>query len=421
MPQSLLLRLPPSGQEETEWLTLDEAGAPTPTRQRGTLSLAAAVWRSGKVVVLAPAAQILLAEPALPPGGGTKLVRAVPFALEEHLTEDVDQLSFAIGHRRSNGSTPVAVVSRAVLQGWLASLSAAGIDPQAIYPDILAMPENPGQTVLWLEGDRLAVRRPGAMPFAVELAPVKEALVVAGVIADPLLPSEEPKPKESAILYVTREDWTRVQGDFEDLLEDFASLKVQLLADGPLPWLARGMNTADAVNLLQGEFSRTADYSERWHRWRLAAALAAALLVVHVAAQALQIRQAKHESAALDSQISQVFSSAMAGDASVDPRRQMQSKLERIRRSGAGPQYFLRTLQSLSGALAAAPKTTISALSYHENALDMTVNAPSLAALSELTQFVGKEGLAAEIQSSNPVTTGVEAHLHIHDQHAAKP
>jgi general secretion pathway protein L len=419
MPQSLLLRLPPPGQDETEWLILDEAGAPTPSRQRGSLSLAAAVWRSGRVVVLAPAAQILLAEPALPPGGGPKLARAVPFALEEHLTEDVDQLSFAIGQRRSNGSTPVAVVSRSVMQGWIADLSAAGFEPQAIYPDILAMPENPGQTVLWLENDRLAVRRPGAIPFAVELAPVKEALVVAGVIGDPMLASEEPKPKESAILYVTREDWTRVQGDFEELLEEFASLKVQLLSEGPLPWLARGMKGADAVNLLQGEYSRTADYGARWHRWRLAAALAAALLVVHVAAQALQIRQAKHESAALDSQISQVFSSAMTGDASADPRRQMQSKLEQIRKSGAGPQYFLRTLQSLSGALAAEPKTTISALSYRENALDLTVNSPSLAALSQLTQYVGKEGLAAEIQSSNPVATGVEAHLHIRDQRAA--
>ncbi len=419
MPQSLLLRLPPSGQEETEWLILDEAGAPTPTRQRGTLSLAAAVWRSGRVVVLAPAAQILLAEPELPPGGGAKLARAVPFALEEQLTEDVDQLSFAIGHRRLSGGTPVAVVSRSVLQGWIADLSAAGFDPQAIYPDILAMPENPGQTVLWLENDRLAVRRPGAIPFAVELAPVKEALVVAGVIGDPLQASEEPQPKESAILYVTREDWGRVQGDFEDLLEDFGSLKVQLLGDGPLPWLARGANADDAVNLLQGEFSRTPDYGERWHRWRLAAGLAAALLVVHVAAQALQIRQAKHESAALDSQITQVFSSAMPGNASADARRQMQSRLERIRKSGAGPQYFLRTLQTLSGALAATPKTTISALSYRENALDMTVNAPSLDALSQLTQSVGKEGLAAEIQSSNPVATGVEAHLHIRDQRAA--
>jgi general secretion pathway protein L len=419
MPQSLLLRLPPSGHEETEWLILDEAGAPTPSRQRGSLSLAAGVWRSGRVIVLAPAAQILLAEPELPPGGGAKLARAVPFALEEQLTEDVDQLSFAIGKRRGSGATSVAVVSRSVLQGWIADLSAAGFEPQAIFPDISLMPENPGQTVLWLEGDRLAVRRPGAMPFAVELAPVKEALVVAGVINDPLQASEEPKPKESAILYVTRDDWARVQEDFEALLEEFASLKVQLLADGPLPWLARGMNTADAVNLLQGEFSRTTDYGERWRRWRLAAGLAAALLVVHVAAQALQIRQAKHESAALDSEISQIFSSAMAGEKQADARRQMQSKLERIRKSGAGPQYFLRTLQTLGGALAVAPKTTISALSYRENALDMTVNAPSLAALSQLTQFVGKEGFAAEIQSSNPVATGVEAHLHVRDQHAA--
>jgi general secretion pathway protein L len=421
MPQLLLLRLPTPGQEETEWLILDEAGAPTPTRQRGSLSLAAAVWRSGKVVVLASATQILLAEPELPPGGGTKLARAVPFALEEQLTEDVDQLSFAIGHRRGSGATPVAVVSRTVLQGWIADLSAAGLEPQAIYPDISLMPENPGQTVLWLENDRLAVRRPGAMPFAVELAPVREALVVAGVIGDPLQAGDEPRPKESAILYVTREDWTRVQEEFEQLLEEFASLKVQLLSDGPLPWLARGMNTADAVNLLQGEFSRTADYSERWHRWRLAAGLAAALLVVHVAAQALQIRQAKHESSALDSEISQIFSSAMPGDKLADPRRQMQSKLERIRKSGAGPQYFLHTLQTLSGALAVTPKTTISALSYRENALDMTLNAPSLAALSQLTQFVGKQGFAAEIQSSNPVAAGVEAHVHVHDQSTRAP
>ena len=416
MPQSLLLRLPPPGQEETEWLILDEAGAPTATRQRGSLSLAAAVWRTGRVVALAPAAQILLAEPELPPGGGAKLARAVPFALEEQLTEDVDQLSFAIGHRRSTGGTPVAVVSRAVLQGWIADLSAAGFDPQAIYPDISLMPENPGQTVLWLEHERLAVRRPGAIPFAVELSPVKEALVVAGVIADPLAPREEPKPKESAVLYLTRDDWARVQGEFEELLEEFASLKVQLLADGPLPWLARGMSALETVNLLQGEFSRSTDYNERWRQWRVAALLAAALLGVHVGAQALQIRHAKHESAALDGEISQVFSFAMPGDTLSDPRRQMQTRLDRIRKSGAGPQFFLRTLQTLSGALAATPKTAISALSYREDALDMTVTAPSLEAISQLTQYAGKQGVTAEIQSSNPVAAGVETHLHLRTQ-----
>lgn len=419
MPQTLLLRIPPSGQEDTEWLTLDDAGAPTPTRQRGSLSLAAAVWRTGKVVALAPASQILLAEPELPPGHGAKLARAVPFALEEQLTEDVDQLSFAIGHRRSGGGTPVAVVSRAVLQGWIDALKAAGLDAAAIYADISFMPENPSQTVLWLEHERLAVRRPGALPFAVELSPVREALVVAGVIADPLAPESadaEPKPKESAVLYLTRDDWARVQGEFEELLEEFATLKVQLLADGPLPWLARGAGASDAVNLLQGEFSRTPDYGTRLKQWRLAGLLAAGLLLIHVTAQALQIRRAKAESAALDGQIAQVFTSAMPGDTLSDPRRQMQSRLDRIRKSGGGPENFLRALQTLSGALAVAPKTSISALAYREDALDMTVSAPSLAALSQLTQFAGKEGLSTDIQSSNPIASGVEAHLHVRTQ-----
>jgi general secretion pathway protein L len=413
MPQTLLLRLPSPGQEETEWLTIDDAGESETTRQRGSLTLAAAVSRTGKVVALAPATQILLTEPELPPGSGVKLARAVPFALEELLTEDIDQLSFAIGRRRPSGGTPVAAVSRAVLQGWISDLNAAGLQPLAIYPDISLMPENPSQTVLWLEQGRLAVRRPGALPFAVELSPVSEALVVAGVIADPLNTTSEPKVPESAVLYVTREDWARVQNEFEQLTEKFESLKVQLLPDGPLPWLARTLRTTDAVNLLQGEFSRATDFGARWRQWRTPAALAAGLLAVHVGAQALQIRQAKHEASALDGQIASVFSSTMPGEAMQDPRRQMQSRLDRIRKAGAGPEYFLRTLKVLGDAMAVTPKTDIDALSYREGSLDMKVSAPSLAALSQLSQFIGKQGMTAEIQSSTPVANGVEAHVQL--------
>jgi general secretion pathway protein L len=413
MPQTLLLRLPSPGQEDTEWLTIDDAEESEATRQRGSLTLAAAVSRNGKVVALASATQILLAEPELPPGSGVKLARAVPFALEELLTEDIDQLSFAIGRRRPGGGTPVAAVSRAVLQGWISDLKAAGLEPLAIYPDISLMPENPGQTVLWLEKGRLAVRRPGALPFAVELSPVSEALVVAGVIGDPLDTTSEPKVPESAVLYITREDWAHVQKEFEQLIERFDALKVQLLPDGPLPWLARALSTTDAVNLLQGEFTRVTNMGARWRQWRTPAALAAGLLAVHVAAQALQIRQAKHETAALDGQIASVFSAAMPGEVIQDPRRQMQSRLDRIHKSGASPEYFLRTLKVLGDAMAVTPKTTIDALSYREESLDMRVSAPSLAALSQLSQFIGKQGMTAEIQSSTPVASGVEAHVQL--------
>jgi general secretion pathway protein L len=417
MPQTLLLRLPAPGQEETEWLSIDDAGSAITAKQRGPLNLAAALARSAKVIALAPATQVLLAEPDLPPGSGVRLARAVPFALEEQLTEDIDELCFAIGHRRSSGRTPVAVVSRSVLQGWLAQLTAAGIEPDAIYADISLVPDNPGQTILWREKSRLAVRRPGSLPIAVELTPVAEALVVAGVIPDPLAEAPEtalaPPPLESAVLYVTREDWGQVKGDFEALADKFASLKVQILTEGPLPWLSKHLAAADSVNLLQGEFARTTDYGARWHRWRTAAMLAAGLLLAHVAAAGLKIHQANHETKALDGEIAQIFSQTMPSETLQDPRRQMEARLDRIRHSGPGPEYFLRTLEVLSGAVANSPKTTIDALSYREQSLDMKVSGPSLATLSQLTQRVAKEGLLAEIQSSKPVDSGVEAQMQV--------
>jgi len=419
MAHTLLLRLPAPGQEDTEWLTIDEAGEPATARQRGPLSLAAAVGCTAKVILIAPATQILLAEPELPPGSGVRLARAVPFALEEQLTEDVDQLVFALGKRHASGGTPVAVVSRSVMQAWLSELSAAGLTPAAIYADMSLLPLNPGQSVLWLERGRLSVRRPGKLPFAVELTPVTEAMIVAGVIADPLAADAHSHTMESAILYATREDWEAVQDEIETLADRFASLKIQLLPDGPLPWLARSLEGTDAVSLLQGEFAPIST-GAGWHKWRTAGALAAGLLAVHMAADAVQLRQAKHESAALDAQIAQVFSSSMPAVEMKDARRQMQTRLDRIRHSGPGPQHFLRTLQAFSEAISESPNTTIDSMSYRQDLLEMRVTAPSLAAISQLSQRVGKQGLAAEIQSSTPVAAGVEAHLQVRTAGAPK-
>jgi general secretion pathway protein L len=110
--------------------------APAGPRQRGPLALAAAVGATAKIVVLAPATQVLLAEPDLPPGSGAKLARAVPFALEEQLTEDIDHLYFAIGRRgpsrQDSGCGGVARDHRRLAR----DARRRGITPVAIYPDI---------------------------------------------------------------------------------------------------------------------------------------------------------------------------------------------------------------------------------------------------------------------------------------------
>jgi hypothetical protein len=94
----------------------------------------------------------------------------------------------------------------------------------------------------------------------------------------------------------------------------------------------------------------------------------------------------------------------------------MQTRLDRIHKSGASPEYFLRALKVLSGALAVTPKTEIQALSYRDDSVDLKARAPSLAALSQLSQYISKQGMTAEIQSSTPVAGGVEAHIQLRGQ-----
>ncbi|HUX73911.1 MAG TPA: type II secretion system protein GspL [Steroidobacteraceae bacterium] len=416
MTQTLLLRLAAAGEIAGEWLSVDETGAALGPTERGPLAhAAAAAAAAARVVVLVPATQVLLAEPELPPGSGARLARAVPFALEEQLTEDIDQLCFAIGRRNARGATPVAVVSRTTMQAWLAVLGGAGIAPAAIYADIALMADNPGQTVLWLERERLAVRRPGALPFAVEVAPVTDALMIAGVIADPDADPSAAGARlaESAILYATREDWTRIQAEFEDLMEQFATLRIQLLADGPLHWLARQLHAGDAVNLLQGEFAATSEYRNRWREWRVAAMLALGLLGAHVAAQAIQLHHANEQTAMLDGQITRLFAATLPNETLRDARRQMQARLASIRRGGGGAQVFLHLMQALGRALGQNPQTRIDALSFRERSLEMQASAASIDVFARLVQALGTQGVTAAIESSRPNAGGIQAHLRL--------
>ena len=424
MAHTLLLRLPAPGSEDTEWLIVDDEGVRTGPRQRGPLSLAAAIAQNHRLVVLVPATEVMLVEPELPPGSGAKLARAVPFALEELVTDDIDTLHFAIGRRGADNTTAVAVVARSLMDAWRSTLQSAGLHPAAMYADVSLMPRNPGQTVLWAEEGRVSVRRAAGPPFTVEVSPIEDALAAAGVIHDepaaaPVAaegedagPITAPVP-EDALLFATPEDWAGIQNRFDRLLDRFASMKVQLLPEGPLVWLARELPQSDAINLLQGDYTSTEVHSSQWRRWRLAAMLALGLLVAHLAAESVSLFRAKQAGAQLQASIQQVFNQAMPGENAVEPRRQMQARLAQIRGSASGPQHFLRALQSLAGAVGGRADTRVDALSYRDATLDLKVTAPSVDDLARLSQSISHDGLTADLQSSNPAAHGVEGRLQI--------
>ena len=56
----------------------------------------------GACACWSPGADVLLAEPDVPVKAGARLQQLVPYALEEQLAENIDELHFALGKRSAD-------------------------------------------------------------------------------------------------------------------------------------------------------------------------------------------------------------------------------------------------------------------------------------------------------------------------------
>src|SRR5579863_4006534 len=181
----LLIRLPRVAGDNASWLIADSRGSQIGPPQEGPLSLAAPRAAGRRVCLLVPGSDVLLTEPEVPVKAGARLAQLVPYALEEHLAADIEDLHFAIGKRSADSPrAPVAVVARALLQEWLTTLRAAGLEPSAIYADSDLLPQNPGQAVALLEADAVVVRPPGGTPVTLPADALGEALDIGLAGAD---------------------------------------------------------------------------------------------------------------------------------------------------------------------------------------------------------------------------------------------
>src|SRR5687768_2774709 len=114
----LLLRLPATAGESPARALVDSSGALLPLPpDDGDLAVLAA---GRQVALVAPAADVALFSVPLPAGNEARLQQLAPFALEEQVSEDLDQLHFAVGARDGAGQVAVAVASRERMQYWLA-------------------------------------------------------------------------------------------------------------------------------------------------------------------------------------------------------------------------------------------------------------------------------------------------------------
>lgn len=293
------------------------------------------------------------------------LRQALPYAVEELLAEDVEQLHLALGESLADGRHLLLAVRRDLLKGWLAQLTAQGISVSAIYVDADLLPRD-GLQVL-LHGER------GLLGGADELR-----------------------------LAFAASDWSNLAGA--------CSAEPQLIVEAkPWPLLAAGQT--EAINLAQGEFAvqKTAVNGQAW---RALLGLAGLWLVLQMSFDLAQSWYLQREGDAYAAQSRALYQELFPADTRiVNLKAQFAEHLNAAASNGQGA--FFGLLEQAVAALSEAPQLSVQQLDYNGDGgeLALQLRADDFASLEQLRQRLLQAGLQVQLGSASREEQGVSARM----------
>lgn len=373
----------------------------------GSLSEVAELSRGRRSLVIVPASEVLITRVDIPTKNRQRLIQAIPYALETELTQEIEQLHFAVGATGSDNRTPVIVAARERMESWLSQLESAGIEPLGLYVDALCLPYSEERWSLYHDDRILLVRTGHHSGFSVDRPNCEEMLGLA------LQQSAETPP---ARLDIVQPQEAAPLSDLESLAGDARISSVTLDGESRLiDLLEENLNEKQQINLLQGEYQRVDKMTLQWKRWLPAAILAGVAVALSLVLNISDYYRYRQQSAELNQRIQQVFKQAFPNiKRIIDPKQQMEQELKSMRGGkGGGGASFTSLFVPAASVIQNSPNTRLENISFRDGQLDLQLSIKELQALESLKKSMEQKALAVEIRAANASGDQVTSHLRI--------
>lgn len=333
----------------------------------GPLDPARANDEKAERVLLLAAEDCLMRSVQAPPRGRLEWLKGLPYHFEEACAGDVERMHFAFAGD-SSGRGHVVAVEQSLLQRELAAAQALGFDPDWVIPDALLMDPGVAGRVLVLP-KRVIFHLAGGLAGGCERALFPAVLSASG-------------------------------GAPGAAIHQLGATNVPGLGGKPLDsettLLLPGFRTS-LPNLRSGPFARRVRGAARWPQLRLAAALAGAALLVHLATLGAAIFQDSRRLAEIDDEMTRLFHASLGADARlVDPLAQLEAAAGQ--RGSSSSADFLGILRSAAPVLATESRLRLTGLEYRDGTLELALAAPDVGTLDSLRERLNSlVGLSAEL------------------------
>jgi general secretion pathway protein L len=414
MSEYVVIRLAAEDQA-VQWILADSNGTRLSNLYTGNLPQAATEIGDRSVIVLVPSVDLLTTTVHIPARSNSKIKAALPFALEENLADDVENLHFAVGERQENNRLPVAVVAKDTMDGWLKQLSDAGIEPAILAPDSHGLAKIPGTLSVLIDDDTVIFNDGADTVFVMQNVKPSDVLVFAGQLGE--TQDEDDEKSGHLVVFCTSEQEQHLSHEWIALRQELHSVDINILPDGVLPKLAVTVAAGHGVNLLQGPYGKKTEYASLFRPWKAAAMMLLGLGIIAMAMKGIGYYQLQQDESALRAQFNAEYRLLRPDDSReiVDPVATVVSLRRSMGGSGA-PQVFLPSLRELGAAMAANSMAEIETISYRAGVIDLRLTAPDVATLDNIQKAVSASGrFQASIQSTDQIADKINGRIQIRE------
>ncbi len=384
-----------------KWIKLDEDGVPITRGAEARLEQVSSVTQNANVIVLLPLEQMLLTNVNTRARKQKHLQKAVPFALEDELADDVENLHFALGQRYGENDFPVAVIDKQTLDLVLDELSSVGIYPDLLTADIFGLPFREGTWTILIENERALVRTEKYQGFTIDLHNLQQMLTSS-------LRQAEVTPAELNV-YCCDEQQTGIK-------KLNLPISTNELDDCPPGLFADGLDENECINLLQSSYRKKDKRHRQVGPWKVAAMLFGVWIALAFMSVFLDHGRLSKQEKNLNAQIVQIMKQTfpdMQNVSADSARTKMEARLKNFMdMTSAGSQASFMELLAMSGeSMKQAGKVDIDTMNYREGKLNMNVKSADVQILDNVKQSLKSKNYSTDIQSANTQGNTVEAKL----------
>jgi general secretion pathway protein L len=410
MSDTLLIHYNIENSKQTSWALCNDEGELTSRISSGSLEDLTELAQGHQSIVLLNSQCLHINELQLPTQNMQKMLKAVPFAIEEFIADDIEKLHFVIAKQKSSNTTSVVGINRSTLQKIIDNFQAADIFIDKIIPDALCLAANDQQWAVlnyqnhsYLQTSQLngMMIPDDALPYALKSKLDDEATV---------------KP-EKLLLFCESRNTSALDLERLGIDDDDIELVNIVYNAHPLVVFCGNYKQASKLNLLQHDFKIKSKSFGYWQQWRLAAALAAVWLVLHLSVTAFQYNQVKAENIAVKNKIEKIYKTAFPKSRKINnPRKQMEQKLNALKSAngsaGSGLMFLLE--KSFSGLDQETKDITFQSITYRNNRMDIGLESKNLQAIENLNKKINTNStIKAEISSSSSEKDKVKGNIRI--------